>query len=67
MLLIDKHKACYCVYFWCVGGDKAPSDAIAGFLVRPGGFFRGIIETRKTALERVLSGSVIRYVRGLPQ
>jgi len=44
-----------------------PSDAMAGFLARPGEFFDGSNEVRKTAPECVLSRCVMRYVRGLPQ
>jgi len=41
--------------------DKAPSDAITAFLVRPGRFFGGVIKARKTAPEKRLSGYVMRH------
>jgi hypothetical protein len=41
--------------------DKAPSDAIAAFLARPGGFFSWVSKAQKTAPENILSGYVMRY------
>ena len=44
-----------------LGYGKAPSGAIAGFLVRPEGFFSGVSKARKTAPEKRLIGYVMRH------